>query len=83
MHKSIVLAFSIAITLLTVVFTILPLNSLAYDNTVAGIGRYDDNNVFAQILRKEIPASIVFENEYVLAFKDINLHKACAYFSDS
>lgn len=33
---------------------------------------YDDNNVFARILRGEIPAKKVFEDEHVLAFHDIN-----------
>ncbi|MCX7876214.1 MAG: histidine triad nucleotide-binding protein [Melioribacteraceae bacterium] len=28
--------------------------------------------IFAKIIRKEIPANIVFENDTVLAFKDIN-----------
>ena len=28
--------------------------------------------IFSKIIRKEIPANIVFENDYVLAFKDIN-----------
>ena len=28
--------------------------------------------IFSKIIRKEIPANIVFENETVLAFKDIN-----------
>lgn len=28
--------------------------------------------IFAKIIRKEIPADIVFENDKVLAFKDIN-----------
>jgi histidine triad (HIT) family protein len=28
--------------------------------------------IFSKIIRKEIPAQIVFENEKVLAFKDIN-----------
>lgn len=32
---------------------------------------YDTNNVFSKILRKELPADIVFENERVLAFKNI------------
>lgn len=32
---------------------------------------YDDQNVFARVLRKEIAADIVFENEGALAFKDI------------
>lgn len=33
---------------------------------------YDANNIFAKILRKEIPANIVFEDEAVLAFHDIS-----------
>lgn len=33
---------------------------------------YDKNNIFAKIIRKEIPANIVFENEDVLAFHDIS-----------
>ena len=33
---------------------------------------YDENNVFARILRGEIPAKKVFEDEHVLAFHDIN-----------
>lgn len=32
---------------------------------------YDDNNIFARILRGEIPARTLFENEYALAFYDI------------
>ena len=28
--------------------------------------------IFSKIIRKEIPAEIVFENDKVLAFKDIN-----------
>lgn len=28
--------------------------------------------IFSKIIRKEIPASIVFENDKILAFKDIN-----------
>jgi diadenosine tetraphosphate (Ap4A) HIT family hydrolase len=32
---------------------------------------YDRNNVFARILRGEIPCQKVFEDEHVLAFKDI------------
>ena len=32
---------------------------------------YDDDNVFARILRGEIPADKVFEDEHVLAFNDI------------
>jgi diadenosine tetraphosphate (Ap4A) HIT family hydrolase len=33
---------------------------------------YDQNNVFAKILRGELPAEKVYEDEYVLAFKDIH-----------
>lgn len=31
---------------------------------------YDSSNVFAKILRKEIPAKIIFETEFTLAFYD-------------
>ena len=34
--------------------------------------QYDYTNVFAKILKKEIPATIVYEDEYVLAFEDVN-----------
>lgn len=33
---------------------------------------YDDNNIFAKILRGEIPSNKVFEDETTLAFLDIN-----------
>lgn len=33
---------------------------------------YDDNNIFARILRGEIPCNKVFEDEHVLAFRDVN-----------
>ena len=33
---------------------------------------YDESNIFARILRGEIPCDKVFENEHVLAFRDIN-----------
>ncbi len=33
---------------------------------------YDDNNVFAKILRGEIPCNKVFEDDFALAFHDIN-----------
>jgi histidine triad (HIT) family protein len=32
---------------------------------------YDDNNVFAKILRKEIPADVIYEDNNVLAFRDV------------
>lgn len=34
--------------------------------------KYDKNNIFARILRKELPADIVYEDDYALAFHDIN-----------
>ncbi|MGZ2411814.1 histidine triad (HIT) family protein [Sphingomonas sp. F9_3S_D5_B_2] len=33
---------------------------------------YDDSNIFARILRGEIPATRVYEDEHVLAFNDIS-----------
>ena len=39
---------------------------------VSGIGPYDDQNVFAKILRGEIPCRKVHEDAHVLAFHDIN-----------
>ena len=33
---------------------------------------YDDNNIFAKILRKEIPCDKVYEDEFSLFFNDIN-----------
>ena len=33
---------------------------------------YDDNNIFAKILRGEIPCREVYQDEYALAFHDIN-----------
>ena len=33
--------------------------------------KYDDENIFAKILRSEIPSAKVFENEQVLVFMDI------------
>ncbi len=33
---------------------------------------YDDSNIFAKILRGEIPNDTVYEDEHVLAFRDIN-----------
>ena len=36
---------------------------------------YDKNNIFAKILRKEIPCKKIFENEHVLSFHDISPQK--------
>ena len=33
---------------------------------------YDDNNIFAKILRGEIPSTPVYKDEYAFAFPDIN-----------
>lgn len=33
---------------------------------------YDENNIFARILRGEIPSKKVYEDEFALAFHDIN-----------
>jgi histidine triad (HIT) family protein len=33
---------------------------------------YDDNNIFARILRGEIPSKPVYEDDHVLAINDIN-----------
>ena len=33
---------------------------------------YDDRNIFAKILRGEVPCKRVFENDHALAFHDIN-----------
>jgi len=39
---------------------------------VSGKPLYDDNNIFAKILRGEIPSRKVYEDEFALAFHDIN-----------
>ena len=36
---------------------------------------YDSNNIFAKILRGEIPCKRIYEDEYVLSFYDINPQK--------
>ncbi len=36
---------------------------------------YDDNNIFAKILRNEIPCNKIYEDEFVLSFYDINPQK--------
>ena len=36
------------------------------------IENYDENNIFAKILKKEIPSHKVYEDEYTFAFKDIS-----------
>ncbi len=39
---------------------------------VPGLGPYDDSNIFARILRGEIPCKRVYEDLWALAFHDIN-----------
>jgi len=34
-------------------------------------GKYDDANIFAKILRGEVPSARVYENDHVLAFMDV------------
>jgi len=36
------------------------------------VANYDNNNIFAKILRDEIPSKKVFESDFALAFYDIN-----------
>ena len=36
------------------------------------IENYNNDNIFAKILRQEIPSKKVFENKYVYAFEDIS-----------
>ena len=38
---------------------------------VAGLGPYDDTNIFARILRGELPCRKVYEDPFALAFEDI------------
>ena len=52
--------------------------SHAYDQTSAALptidatAPYDESNIFARILRGEIPSNKVYEDDNVLAFHDIN-----------
>ena len=36
---------------------------------------YDKNNIFAKIIRGEIPCKKIYENEFILSFYDINPQK--------
>ncbi len=38
---------------------------------VSGTGPYDPNNIFARILRGEIPSTRIYEDEWAIAFHDI------------
>ena len=37
--------------------------------------KYDDQNIFAKILRGEIPCNKIYEDDFVLSFYDINPQK--------
>ena len=37
--------------------------------------KYDNNNIFAKILRGEVPCDKIYEDEYVLSFYDVNPQK--------
>ena len=39
---------------------------------VTGTGAYDPQNIFARILRGEIPAQRIYEDDWAVAFHDIN-----------
>lgn len=38
---------------------------------VSGLGPYDDQNIFAKLLRGEIPSRRIYEDEWAVAFHDI------------
>ncbi len=37
--------------------------------------KYDDQNIFAKILREEIPCNKIYEDNFILSFYDINPQK--------
>jgi histidine triad (HIT) family protein len=39
---------------------------------ISGLPPYDERNIFARILRGEIPSRKVYEDQFALAFQDIN-----------
>ena len=39
---------------------------------VSGRGPYDDDNIFARILRDELPSRRIYEDEWAVAFHDIS-----------
>jgi len=39
---------------------------------VRGLGDYDSDNIFAKILRNEIPSRRIYEDDFAIAFHDIN-----------
>ena len=44
---------------------------------------YDDQNIFAKILRGEIPCKKIYEDDFVLSFYDINPQKKNSRISNS
>ena len=42
---------------------------------------YDNNNIFAKILRGEVPCEKIYEDEFVLSFYDIEPKKKNSCFS--
>ena len=38
---------------------------------VKGLGEYDTNNIFARILRGEIPSKRIYEDDFAITFHDI------------
>ena len=60
----------------TIICGLLMLLSLSFpvrsEDLVDATADYDPDNVFARIIRGELPADIVYENEYALAFHDIS-----------
>jgi histidine triad (HIT) family protein len=40
--------------------------------SVSGLPPYDDSNIFARILRREVASKKVYEDEWAFAFQDIN-----------
>ena len=44
---------------------------------------YDDSNIFAKILRGELPCNKIYEDDFVLSFHDINPQKKNSRFSNS
>ena len=45
--------------------------------------KYDDSNIFAKILRGEIPCNKIYEDDFVLSFYDINPQKKNTCISNS
>ena len=45
--------------------------------------KYDENNIFAKILRGEIPCNKIYEDDFVLSFYDINPQKKNTRISNS